>query len=277
MISRIAPTPSGFLHLGNALNFVITWLEVRKAGGKLRLRIDDLDPLRCRTEYLDDIFETLEWMKLPWDLGPRSTEDHRLHYSQDLRRERYLEAVRFLLDRELAFVCNCSRLSLKAKPCRCRLERYAFNPKSSVVRVSGSEGKIELGDFPIWRREGIPAYQMVSLLDDLDHGVDCIVRGEDLRPSTEAQIYLASLFGSAFGADRFSKVRFIHHPLIRGTGGRKLSKSDRADGLRNRAPKDGNAEGLYRELSQAIGLPALARSLEEMLFISGGSREDSHR
>jgi len=145
------------------------------------------------------------------------------------------------------------------------------------VRIAGGEGRVALGDFTIWRREGIPAYQLASLLDDLDYGVDCIVRGEDLRPSTEAQIHLASLLGKDFGAERFSRTKFIHHPLIRGTGGRKLSKSDRADGLRNRAPKDGNAEGLYCELSQAIGLPALARSLEEMLFISGGSCEDSHR
>lgn len=270
MISRIAPTPSGFLHLGNALNFVITWLEVRKAGGKLRLRIDDLDPLRCRTEYLDDIFETLEWMKLPWDLGPKSTEDHRLHYSQGLRRERYLEATRYLLASGRAYVCQCSRQTFKEQSCLCRDRAFRFDPLSTVVRVRGGAGRIELGDFTIWRREGIPAYQLVSLIDDLDHGINLIVRGEDLRASTEAQIYLASLLSEDFRAERFMRVRFIHHPLITGPMGQKLSKSDRAVALRDLYPRASPASDLFRTLSHHLGFKRRACSLEDFIEIAGG-------
>ena len=79
--SRIAPTPSGFLHLGNALNFIFTWLVVRKNQGKLHLRIDDIDALRFRPEYLQDIFYALEWLGLDWDSGPSGPEDFLSHHS----------------------------------------------------------------------------------------------------------------------------------------------------------------------------------------------------
>jgi glutamyl/glutaminyl-tRNA synthetase len=252
MISRIAPTPSGYLHIGNALNFVITFLEVKRASGRLRLRIDDLDAQRSRPEYVTDIFETLEWMGLDWDFGPKDPEDHSLHHSQRLRRERYLEATRLLLARRQAYVCECTRLSLKGNPCTCRDRRLRFDPASAVVRVAG--GAVELGDFTIWRREGIPAYQLVSLVDDLDHGVDCIVRGEDLRPSTQAQLHLAALLGRDFGAERFAQIRFIHHPLITGPGGAKLSKSERAVALRTVYPRSAPPDALFRDLAPHLEL-----------------------
>jgi glutamyl-tRNA synthetase len=86
--SRIAPTPSGYLHIGNALNFVRTWLMVRRAGGILRLRIDDIDATRTRPEYFDDIFRTLEWLGMDWDEGPRNANEQTEIYSQSLRAER---------------------------------------------------------------------------------------------------------------------------------------------------------------------------------------------
>jgi glutamyl-tRNA synthetase len=114
-----------------------------------------------------------------------------------------------------------------------------------------------LGDFVLWRREGIPAYQLVSLVDDLDFGIDLIVRGEDLRPSTEAQLYLASVLGQHFGADRFAGVRFVHHPLISGKFGQKLSKSDRAIALRELYPRTAGPVALYREIAKHADLSGL--------------------
>jgi glutamyl/glutaminyl-tRNA synthetase len=265
MRSRIAPTPSGFLHIGNALNFVLTWLEIRKAGGSLRLRIDDLDAKRSRPEFIEDIFETLRWMRLDWDLGPRDPEDHQLHFSQHLRRGRYLEVLLHLLSRGSAYVCECSRQSLKSAPCRCSERNLPFDPSSSVVRVRGGEGRVALGDFVLWRREGIPAYQLVSLIDDLDIDIDLIVRGEDLRPSTEAQLYLASVLDDSFEAKRFLDVRVVYHDLISGPTGEKLSKSNRSTSLRELFRRDGPPDALYRELSRHLGFREPHDSIASML------------
>lgn len=265
MRSRIAPTPSGFLHIGNALNFALTWLEVRKAGGSLRLRIDDLDFQRSRPEFIEDVFDTLRWMRLDWDLGPRDPEEHQLHFSQHLRRSRYLEVLLHLLSRGSAYVCDCSRQGLKTIPCRCNERNLPFDPSSSAVRVRGGEGRVALGDFVLWRREGIPAYQLVSLVDDLDFGIDLIVRGEDLRPSTEAQLFLASRLGSRFEAERFCRVRVVYHHLITGPSGEKYSKSNRSTSLRELFQRDGPPDALYRGLSRHLGFGEPHDSIASML------------
>src|SRR5580704_15637290 len=95
--SRIAPTPSGYLHIGNALNFVMTWLWVRKEGGQLRLRIDDSDTTRSKPEFIEDIFRTLDWLGMDWDEGPQTPDEQQRIYSQALRAERYAEVTRTLI------------------------------------------------------------------------------------------------------------------------------------------------------------------------------------
>jgi glutamyl/glutaminyl-tRNA synthetase len=294
VISRIAPTPSGFLHLGNALNFALTWLTVRRAGGKLLLRIDDLDATRTRTECIDDIFETLNWMKLDRDLGPRDAREFRESFSQGLRRERYLEAVRFLISSGKAYGCACSRAELERKACECRARGVCFEPDSgtgtailngavkidlAVVgsTVAGDPGTAEAREgckrtVTLWRREDLPAYQLVSLIDDLDAGVDTIVRGEDLRESTAIQLALARELGDAFGASRFLQAHFIHHPLITGLSGEKLSKSRGADSLRETFRRDPSPGKLFQVLSPHLGFARPLASLREMLEESGINR-----
>ena len=92
-ISRIAPTPSGYLHLGNAFNFLFTWLVCKKLNGKLSLRIDDLDQARMRSEYLEDIFRTIDWLGISIDEGPSGPDDHLSNYSQVHRLALYEEAI----------------------------------------------------------------------------------------------------------------------------------------------------------------------------------------
>jgi len=111
--SRIAPTPSGFLHLGNAVNFVLTWLMVRKAGGTLRLRIDDADCLRAKPEYLEDIFCQLDWLGITWDEGPMGVDDFRGRFSQQLRLERYREFLAGLARAGHLYPCGCSRREMR--------------------------------------------------------------------------------------------------------------------------------------------------------------------
>ena len=252
IISRIAPTPSGFLHVGNAFNFLLTSAWVRRNGGRLRLRIDDLDTTRTRPEYLEDLFETLAWLGLNWDDGPKDVQDLALRHSQTLRRSRYLEVLQDFMHLGIAYVCICSRTDLEKRPCLCREAKNSFNPGLSRVRVDLDLPGTVKKTVTIWRQEGIPAYQLVSLVDDLDHGVNLIVRGEDLLESTEIQRALARLLGNRQGAERFESIRFLHHPLIQGPDGNKLSKSRGADALRVLFPRSGSNEALLELLEPEI-------------------------
>jgi glutamyl-tRNA synthetase len=107
--TRIAPTPSGFLHAGNAVNFLITHELARAARGTLLLRIDDLDAERARPEYLDDIFRSLEWLGIDWDEGPTGPEDFLRNWSQRSRIERYSELLLGLRKGGHLYACECSR------------------------------------------------------------------------------------------------------------------------------------------------------------------------
>ena len=174
--SRIAPTPSGYLHIGNAVNFAITWVWTRAANGSLRLRIDDNDATRCRLEYLEDIFETLHWLGLDWDEGPNTPDEHQKHYSQKLRSEKYNALTEKLIETGKVFACSCSRKDIKAqKPCNCRMKGLPlttpdvslriFTPEDCSVTIKDfHRGDIEINlhsvmrDFVIRRRDGIAAY-----------------------------------------------------------------------------------------------------------------------
>ena len=112
MKSRFAPTPSGYLHIGNGFNFVLTWLHARTRGGNILLRIDDLDKGRVRPEYVEDVFRTLDWLGLDWDEGPFGPSDLERKWSQHLRLDRYRSAIDELAFREIAFACALSRVQI---------------------------------------------------------------------------------------------------------------------------------------------------------------------
>jgi glutamyl-tRNA synthetase len=241
--SRIAPTPSGFLHLGNAYNFLLTEELVRKDGGSLRLRIDDLDAARVRTEYLEDIFESLKWLDIDWHEGPKSMADADEH-SQILRVASYDTALEELVKSGRVFACECSRSQLQQVskdgqyPGTCREKgipldqpgvSWRFRTRQDEVVNWSDEilGAVEIDlfsenrDFVIRRRDGIPAYHVASLCDDVDYGVNLIVRGQDLLTSTAAQRALAA----ALGWEPFLQTKCYHHPLMLDEQGEKLSKS----------------------------------------------------
>src|SRR6476469_4191778 len=133
VVSRLAPTPSGFLHLGNAVNFVLTWLLTRQAGGTLHLRIDDLDRARLRPAYLDNIFRVIDWLGIDYDHGPTGPDDFLRHHSQLLHLPEYNAVLR--------------RLALVGTPGSLRLVRA-----STRSRTSGAETTVAL-DTPgaAWR------------------------------------------------------------------------------------------------------------------------------
>jgi len=277
--SRLAPTPSGYLHLGNAVNFIRTWLSVRKSGGTLKLRIDDLDSDRCRPEYIEDIFLQLDWLGLDWDEGPTGPDDFASHHSQHLRLERYRQAVESLAAKAPVFACTCSRKEIRQHSaeglypgtCRGGLQRpaapYALRimvEADAVVSVGSHAVQLarEIGDFVIWRRDDLPAYQLASLIDDLDDRINLIVRGADLLPSTAAQLFLADCLDRR----EFARIDFIHHPLLPGENGRKLSKSDNALSLAALRQQGATPLSAYRAAAIQLHLdPAGISSLADLL------------
>lgn len=250
MITRIAPTPSGYLHQGNAFNFLLNWLLARAQGGKVLLRIDDLDAPRAKPEYVQDLFETLEWLGLDWDLGPTGPDDLAANWSQTHRLPLYHTMLDSLRKNGHLFACECSRKTLEPLqgpyPDICRHKAIPFDkpdlawrvyvPPAEVVSFDdGWQGDAsvvlgsEVGSFVVRRRDGIPAYQIASLADDVHFGITTIARGIDLLTSTAQQLYLARLLGQ----QGFSGTQFYHHPLLLDSTGQKLSKSKGGMALRH--------------------------------------------
>jgi glutamyl/glutaminyl-tRNA synthetase len=235
--TRIAPTPSGYLHEGNVLSFLATAMLAEEHQGHLLLRIDDLDAERQRPEYVEDIFRTLSALGITWDAGPRDATDFSANWSQQLRLPRYFELLKQLKDQGCLYACSCSRTERAA--CTCASKDLSFDapdhvwrlkiPPATTVRMKcwpdGTERVHHLSEQiqdPVLRqRNGRPAYQMASLADDVDHRINVIVRGEDLLPSTCCQLYLAE----RLGLPAFNDVLFLHHRLITDATGVKLSKS----------------------------------------------------
>ncbi|MBK7083670.1 MAG: tRNA glutamyl-Q synthetase [Flavobacteriales bacterium] len=254
--TRIAPTPSGYLHAGNALNFLITHHIAREAGATVLLRIDDLDAERVRPEYLEDIFETLAWLWIKPDQGPQDPTSHFRNWSQQLRLARYQELAEALRAGGHLYGCTCSRRGRELlrhegrSTCRCRDRTGDLDDPQAAWRLRVPEDRrvvvrslfgtdISADLFavmpdPVLRQRATngssarPAYQLASLADDVDQGITFIVRGQDLWPSTVCQVYLAGLLGMT----SFREVRFVHHPLLQDQAGNKLSKSEGALSIR---------------------------------------------
>jgi len=262
---RFAPTPSGFLHIGNALNFTLNWLVARLNGGKILLRIDDLDAERKRPEYVADIFESLEWLGLDWDEGPgvsdrvtfshpvtASVADFEKNWSQHRRLSLYFNALEKLRDTGLLFACRKSRRALAPfggdYPPEFREQNLSLDDPDVAWRIKTPPG-FPLPDFVVRRRDGIPAYQVASLADDVHFGITHVIRGIDLEASTQAQFYLAECLGET----NFLKINFLHHPLITDENGEKLSKSAGAASLKAMRESGAGVESVFQQVGKMLG------------------------
>lgn len=241
--TRIAPTPSGYLHLGNLYSFLLTAELARSHGAKILLRIDDMDRERADRKYIQDIFDTLNFMGINLDEGPRSVEEFEREYSQIHRIGQYREALEQLAAGGHVFACECSRSQVAAAsadgsyPGTCRYKHIPLDADNvcwrlvtgdSDVRVNTlNDGQVtaklpaEMRDFIVRKKDGFPAYQLSSVIDDLYYGIDLVVRGEDLWASTLAQLYLSALLPG----NNFKNVVFHHHRLLTDAKGEKLSKT----------------------------------------------------
>ncbi|WP_426490367.1 glutamate--tRNA ligase family protein [Hymenobacter sp. 102] len=278
VVSRLAPTPSGYLHLGNAVNFTLTWLLTRQARGVLHLRIDDLDRARFRPAYLDNIFRTLEWLGLDYDYGPTGPTDFEQQFSQQQRLPEYAAVLQAALTAYpgLFYACRCSRTELARQvaadgryPGICRESQVSLTephvawrvrvPHPTTISFSDlalgpvhRHPQAELGDFVVRKKDGTPAYQVASILDDVRLGVTLIIRGQDLLPSTAAQLWLAPYLP---GQATFAATQFLHHGLLLDTQGSKLSKSTQAGNQRGIMEEAASPRVVYQALAALLGLP----------------------
>jgi glutamyl-tRNA synthetase len=235
--TRIAPTPSGFLHVGNLYNFCITYVLAKANNGIIYLRIDDADSERMRIEYLDDIFYVNEWLGLQCDEGPGSVSDFLRNYSQAFRANQYQQIIDQLALKKLVFACECSRAQLAkgnhSELCNTETQtsidvalrmKIANETNVQIKDLYHSEITIPVPCFPepvVRKKNGFASYNIGSLSDDMHDGINLIVRGEDLLSQTALQCHISQ----AIGVEKFSNINFLHHPLLTDERGKKLSKS----------------------------------------------------
>jgi glutamyl/glutaminyl-tRNA synthetase len=267
IVGRLAPTPSGYLHLGNAVNFVLTWLLVRRAGGTLHLRIDDLDRARLRRPYLENIFRVIDWLGLDYDHGPGTPEDFLRHHSQLLHLPAYNRALRRLAQRPgLLYGSQRSRTGGAADAVPLATPGVAWRARVPAgTRIGFSDGwqgatqvplATELADFIVRKKDGVAAYQLASVVDDLRLGTTLLVRGLDLRHSTAAQLWLAAQLPETQGFSA-SRIQLYHHGLLTDEAGKKLSKSTQATG--DQGVLALNQPGVvYAAVARLLGLPLAA-------------------
>lgn len=234
---RYAPSPSGILHLGNVSTALLTWLDTRTLDGKLIFRLEDLDPQRSSFERSVRIFYDLKYLGLDWDEGWEP--DNGAEYAQSSRSKLYEDAFEQLNKKGLVYPCYCSRSRrLSNERCRCKelsyvqrteLEAKGIKPAWKVTvpdtRIDftdvhygqHSEQLLESGDFIIKRSDGVFAYQLAVSFDDMEMGINRVVRGRDLLSSTARQIWLIGELGGR-------APEYCHAPLIMCDDRRKMSK-----------------------------------------------------
>ncbi|MBQ3557023.1 MAG: tRNA glutamyl-Q(34) synthetase GluQRS [Oscillospiraceae bacterium] len=241
---RFAPSPSGRMHLGNLWSCLLAWLSARSAGGRMVLRLEDLDPDRCRPEFCQQVMRDLDWLGLDWDNEP---------VWQSRRSHIYQEYFHMLEQQGLIYPCYCTRNQLLAASAphrsdgiavydgRCRsltaVQRQELaagrRPAWRIAVPSEEVGFDDLcrghyshrldtccGDFILRRSDGVYAYQLAVVVDDALMGVTQVVRGSDLLDSTPRQIWLGQQLG-------FATPEYAHVPLLLAEDGRRLAKRDR--------------------------------------------------
>lgn len=256
---RFAPTPSGRMHLGNLLAALLAWLDARSSGGKLVLRIEDLDTQRTSPEFARQLMDDLRWLGLDWDEGGLEPA-----YMQSCRTAYYEQAFQALEDKGLVYPCYCTRSERMAASAphrddgavvysgRCfhltAAEREALErsgrrpawrircPELEITLEDGNCGPYtenlarDCGDFIVRRSDGVFAYQLAVVVDDALMGVNHVVRGRDLLCSASRQAWLHEVLG-------YPPPKFFHTPLLLAPDGRRLAKRDHdldMGALRNR-------------------------------------------
>ncbi|MBK1857008.1 tRNA glutamyl-Q synthetase [Cerasicoccus arenae] len=266
-VGRLAPTPTGYLHLGHGQTFHTAWKRAREANGTLIFREEDLDKLRCKAEYADAAVEDLRWLGLDWDYGPDVDGPH-TPYRQSERTAHYLTAWEKLKNAGWIYPTDRSRRELREATENGLAQQAptdddeqdgeavfppAWRPATNEANDATEPGVInwrfrvpdgeslsfvdghcglqtftageDFGDFLVWRRDGIPAYELAVVVDDIAMGVTEVVRGADLLRSTARQLLIYRALGTKPPA-------FYHCPLVRDESGQRLAKRNDSLSLR---------------------------------------------
>jgi len=280
-VGRLAPSPSGHLHAGHARSFLLAWWSLRSRGGRVVLRIEDLDPERVKPGAVDDVLRDLEWLGLDWDAGP---------FFQSREPEPGLEAIDHLLSRDQAYLCACSRREVEEAaqiasaphdddplpggvqiryPGTCR---GRFTSRASAAEKTGEplgvrfqvppgpvqfedvlrgplthDVQAQVGDFLIQRRDGVMAYQLAVVVDDARQGVTEVLRGDDLLSSTARQALLMEALG-------LPRPSWIHVPLVVDDEGERLAKRRGSLDLTSMRLAGASAEALIGWCARSLGL-----------------------
>ncbi len=205
---RIAPSPTGHLHLGNARTAVFNWLYAKNNNGAFIVRIDDTDTERSTKEFEEDILSSLTWLGLDWDEGVRVGGAHG-SYRQSERFERYRSIAEELVDKNLAYEEDGA--------IKFRVEKSGSINFSDMVRGAMVFNKEDIEDFVILRSDGSPTYHLASTIDDIDYEITHVSRGEDILPSTPKHILITEALGGDIPI-------YCHLPLLFGHDGKRLSK-----------------------------------------------------
>lgn len=270
---RLAPSPTGFLHLGHAHTFWIAQDRAQQAGGTLLLRVEDIDTARCKPEFAEALLEDLRWFGLQWNEGP-DCGGPCAPYLQSARREYHLATLEQLRAGGFIYPCRCSRRDVLGAlsaphagdeepnyPGTCRPQtstpiapaglsdvhwRFRVPDGERLTFMDGALGLqtavagVNFGDFVVWRRDDVPAYQLAVTADDAAMGVTEVVRGADLRLSTFRQLLLYRALGLTLPA-------FYHAPLLVDPAtGQRLAKRHAALSLRELRASGASPEALRR-------------------------------
>jgi glutamyl-tRNA synthetase len=239
-VGRLAPSPTGAQHVGNARTYLIAWLAARSQGGRIVLRIEDIDSPRVKSGAAKQALDDLRWLGLDWDIGP---------IVQTERLELYRAALIRFQEQELVYPCTCTRGDIEAAasaphaehegpayPGTCSGRRavnagqitdrtfsWRFRVTDSPGFTDGLCGRIQIdlhqvgGDFVVWKSSHTPAYQLAVVVDDADQHITEVIRGDDLVNSSPRQLLL-------YQALQLTPPRFTHVPMVVGPDGRRLAK-----------------------------------------------------
>jgi glutamyl-Q tRNA(Asp) synthetase len=275
VITRFAPSPTGYLHLGHAFSAFNAWKRARSAGGQFLLRLEDIDPGRCRPHFATAILDDLTWLGLVWDGPVRTQSEHLADYQAalDALRERHLIYPCFCTRADIAreisasasaphapdgaplYPGTCRRLSpaerttkiAVGKPFALRLDMAAvLQPDLSYQEEGG--GRIachpeQFGDVVLARKDAPASYHLCVTHDDALQGVTLVTRGEDLQPATSLHRLLQTLM-------EWEAPAYAHHHLLTNPAGRRLAKRDKAMTLRSLRAEGVSARAIIQQVDQ---------------------------